>query len=95
MDDLTNVQFFQFISSRLLYPEECKKNKKQGVVKVEFVVMENGSVDRVKIVSGIDCISIDKEIERVIMLSPIWTPGKKDGINVNVKLNIPIKFKLH
>lgn len=82
-----------FIRSNLSYPREALDNKTEGVVVAAFIVEKDGSVSNVEIVKGIGN-GCDQEVIRLIRLMPKWTPGKKDNVNVRVKLNIPVEFKL-
>ena len=38
--------------------------------------------------------SLKKEAARVISCMPRWKPGKKDGKPVNVRVSMPISFRL-
>lgn len=85
--------FFQYVMKNLKYPEEARNQGIEGKVLVEFVIKNNGEVSDVKVIQGIDP-ACDEEAKRVISNSPVWTPGIKDGKNVNVKMILPITFKL-
>jgi len=89
------VGFMKFISSNLKYPKDARKQEKQGQVLVEFVVSNDGTVksESVRIVEGV-FESIDKEALRVIRLSPKWTPGTRNGQPIDMRMVMPIFFRL-
>ncbi len=86
-------EFFKFVSENLIYPEEAKKNGIEGKVFIQFIVKKDGLVSDVKCIRGIHPLC-DEEAERVISNSPNWEPGMQDGEQVNVRLILPISFKL-
>lgn len=82
-----------WIGKNLKYPDNARKKGIEGKVHVEFVVSKEGRVTNAKVVQGIDA-ACDTESLRVINMSPDWTPGQVGGKNVNVRLVLPITFKL-
>jgi protein TonB len=83
-----------FLQRKLHYPGVPRRMGIEGIVYVSFLVKGNGQVDDVKVVRGIhpDC---DKEAIRVISMLPGWKGGKQGGYPVNVRMVLPIKFKLN
>ncbi len=84
----------KWIIERIKYPEDCWKMGLQGRVLVEFVVMKDGSVAKVKAIKSPDK-SLAAEAERVIKSMPRWKPGERLGEPVNVKFFIPVMFRLN
>lgn len=82
-----------YLSQNMKYPEAAKEKNIEGTVIVTFVVKKNGEVDTVEILRGIGG-GCDEEAIRLAKESPKWTPGKKDGELVNVRMRLPIRFKL-
>lgn len=82
-----------FIQTNLKYPEEAKKHSTEGKVFVEFIVLKTGKVDSVKIIRGIGN-GCDESALELMKKSPDWKPGKQNGKLVNVKMVVPISFKL-
>jgi len=83
-----------FISKRLEYPFSAAASKIQGKVYVQFVVMEDGSVNGVKILRSADPM-LDKEAQRVVKLTDgKWTPATIKNEPVKVFFNMPISFLL-
>ena len=87
------TKFYEAIQQNLKYPEKARTNGIQGKVFVQFVVDHNGSVKDVEVVKGIGG-GCDEEAIRVISESLPWNPGSQRGINVNVRMIMPITFKL-
>lgn len=85
--------FYEYIQQNLNYPEQARKLGIQGKVFVEFVVGPDGKLTQVKAVKGIGG-GCDQEAERVISNSPEWQPGLQRGEAVNVRMILPITFKL-
>jgi len=83
----------KYMGDNVTYPEKAKEEKIEGKVFVSFVVNEKGKVTQAKIVKGANEL-LDKEALRVINKMPDWIPGKHEGKNVNVKMHLPINFKL-
>ncbi len=85
-----NGKMVEFIGQNINYPKDVNV---EGKVFVGFVVNEKGKVTDVSIVKGLH-EKLDKEAVRVISAMPNWTPGKKDGKAVSVKMTLPISYKL-
>jgi TonB family protein len=85
--------FYQYVMDNLKYPEEAKNDGKEGKVFVEFIVRRNGEIDQVKVIKGFHG-ACDEEALRVINQSPDWIPGYKDDNAVDVRLILPVTFKL-
>lgn len=81
----------KFIAENLRYPEVEKCV--QGRVIVKFYVDTLGHVCEPKIFRGLDP-AFDQEALRVVKLFPDFTPGKLNGKKVNVRMIIPVSFKL-
>jgi len=86
-------EFTKWVFKNMTYPEIAKENNIQGRVICSFVVAPDGKVVDVKILRGVDP-SLDKEAQRVINMSPKWTPGKQRNKPVRVKYTFPVIFQL-
>lgn len=64
-----------------------------GKVFVSFVIDTVGDIKDVEVVRKVDPY-LDAEAMRVIKSMPKWKPGTRYGKPINVKLFIPIQFKL-
>lgn len=61
-------------------------------VDVEFVVEKNGTLSNIKILKSSN-EGLSREVNRVLKLSPAWTPGKKNGAAARVKQSMFVDFK--
>lgn len=84
-------KFSEWVSQRLVYPDDAKEKGLQGRVTLQFRVEKDGTVTNVKVLRGLDP-SLDKEVVRVVSMSPKWTPGKKNGRVVPVIYTFPVIF---
>jgi len=83
----------QFIQKNTKYPEEAKKNNISGIVLVQFIVLKDGTVDKVSIKKGVHPL-LDNESIRVVKTLPKFIPAKRKGHEVNFLLVMPIKYTL-
>ena len=79
----------QFIRENLHYPEIARVQNITGAIHIYFVIQFNGIVRDVKVIKGLQP-DLDNEAVRVIRLMPLWKPGIRGGIPVNVRCIIPI-----
>ncbi len=86
-------EFTRWVNAHLVYPEVPKENGVQGKVTLQFTVMKDGSVGKVKVLRGADP-ALDREAVRVVSSSPKWTPGKQRDRAVNVTYTFPVIFQL-
>ncbi len=84
--------FYTQISKNLKYPKQAVRQGVDGRVFIEFVVDRNGKVNHIKVVKGIGA-GCDEEAMRVLALTH-WEPGKQRGKPVNVRMVIPMVFKV-
>ncbi len=87
------TEFSKYIARHLRYPEIAANNGVHGLVKVQFVIDETGSLVDLVIVRSADP-ALDSEALRVIQSSPKWTPGKQRNKPVKVIYTCPINFRL-
>ena len=85
--------FFFYLQENMIYPEDAKKNGIEGKVLVEFVVTKEGEIRDVTILKGLGS-GCDEAAISAVEKSDKWNPGVHDGKKVNVKLVLPITFKM-
>ena len=85
--------FAYWVSERMVYPEQAKKDSIQGRVAIGFVIDTEGNVTNISILSGSHQI-LNEEAIRAVSLSPAWTPGKENGKVVPVSFVMPLIFQL-
>lgn len=83
----------EFLYSNIQYPKEASKNGIEGLIVVNFWVMEDGSLTNVEVKRAIGG-GCDEEAVRVIKSMPNWIPGKQRGKAVIVSYNLPVRFAL-
>ena len=88
-----NDAFLSYVASKIQYPEIAKRAGVEGKIFVSFVVSASGAVSDVQVLKGIGA-GCDEEAVRVIRSMARWNPGKQNGRAVNVKVSVPIIFKL-
>ncbi len=88
-----NDALLKFLGGNIRYPELAKRAGIEGKVMVEFVIDKQGKVRNARVLRGIGA-GCDEEAIRVINMMKDWEPGKQAGKPVNVKMVIPIHFKL-
>ena len=82
-----------YLKENLTYPQTAKDQKVEGTVYLIFVVDKEGKVQNPEILRGIGA-GLDEEAIRVVKASPNWKPGMQRGHLVNVKMRLPIRFRL-
>jgi len=87
------TRFRKYLAMNLSYPKEARDKNISGKVYVQFIVTEQGKVNKVQVIRGVDPL-LDKEALRVVLSSPDWEPGIKDGKKVNVAFTFPVSFVL-
>jgi TonB family protein len=89
-----NEAMMSFLSKEIKYPKDAAEAKTEGKVYVSMVITSQGKVTKVEALRSPD-ESLSKEAKRVVNKMPDWNPGEKEGKKVNVKVVLPIMFKLN
>jgi periplasmic protein TonB len=85
-------QFYLQLSKTLQYPRQAIRHGVDGKVFVEFIVNRQGQLSNLKVIKGIGS-GCDEEAMRVLALTH-WAAGRQRGRPVNVRMIIPITFKI-
>ncbi|UTW63438.1 energy transducer TonB [bacterium SCSIO 12741] len=84
-----------YLKQNLKYPDQDRKMNVEGMVWVSFIVDRNGSVNDIEIEGMKDGSKrMEAEVLRLFYDMPSWIPGENGGDKVDVRMVIPIKFKL-
>jgi len=86
-----------YIGENVRYPKKDRRDDKEGVAYIQFVIEKDGSVTNVQVRPGTESKATEAMIEeaiRVISGMPKWKPGTQQGKPVRVKYTIPIQFRL-
>jgi len=82
----------KFLQSSLVYPAKATRKKIEGVVILQFIVDEKGTVHDAEVLSGhrmLSTAALD-----AIRQSPRWIPAELDGKKVKSYKKQPIQFRL-
>lgn len=82
-----------FLGYYLKYPENAINRNIQGVVRVQFMVFKDGSIDGLKIISSPD-ESLSEEVIRLMRESPRWKPARQFNEPVLYRHVQEVVFKL-
>lgn len=85
--------FMKWLTTNLRYPSIEQRAKRQGTVKVQFIVDADGSIKDIKIITSAGRY-FDQEVMRLMKTMPAWKPGIDKGKPAMTKVGIPIVFKL-
>lgn len=83
----------KYLSSSIKFPGKSKRHEEQGTVTIQFVVMEDGSINGVEILKSVSP-SLDNESIRVVKSMPLWTPGLTNGKPVRVVMQVPFQYSI-
>ncbi|MBN1416783.1 MAG: energy transducer TonB [Bacteroidales bacterium] len=83
--------FRKYITDNLKLTEDITRQGINGKVYVQFTIDTDGSLMDIKIIRGLHP-AIDKEVLRIVKLSPRWKPGKQQGKAVRVLMVLPIEI---
>ncbi|PIB37078.1 hypothetical protein BFP72_17540 [Reichenbachiella sp. 5M10] len=86
-------EFYQYIAQNMKYPLAARDAGVEGIVFVQFIVDTEGNITEAQVLKGIGN-GCDAEALRVVQNSQKWKPGMQDGKAVNVKMVLPITYKL-
>lgn len=82
------------LRDNIRYPDEARKQNKQGRCFVGFVVETDGSISDITIKKSAGDEALDKEAMRVVSTMPKWKPGTQGGEAVRVQFTLPISYRL-
>ncbi|MGN0282852.1 MAG: energy transducer TonB [Prevotella sp.] len=87
------VEMMKWLTKNLKYPTFAQKRKIEGMVMVQFIVADDGSMTDLKVVKSLEK-TCDNEALRVMRMMPKWKPGIQNGMPCRTMVCIPIVFKL-
>lgn len=83
----------KFLEKHLSYPEEARLKMIEGVVKISFVITDNGKLVEPSVEKGVDPL-LDNEALRLVGMMDEWRPAKKDGEKIDAEMILPVTFEL-
>ena len=92
--DTDTMAFNSWFYQNIRFPEQLRDKDIAAHYVVKFVVNSTGYVTVLEItcIKGTAHMLFENEINRVMMSSPRWTPGMKNGKAVSCQLSLPIVF---
>lgn len=94
-------KMLEFIYSNIKYPASAQEAGVEGTGVVSFIVGTDGELLEPKVVrnpstdeNGQIAKDFEKELLKITSEMPAWIPGKQAGKDVQVRFNLPVKFKL-
>lgn len=92
-----NGDLMAYLAANRHYPDSSLARAEEGRVIVQFIVGKTGRIRDPKVVRSSTFRVLDQEgmrIIRTMMDTPMWTPGRQNGKNVDVLFTLPITFKI-
>lgn len=89
----SNKAILEYIYDQINYPSYAREIGIEGSVVATMVISKTGKVEQIEIVRelGGGC---SQEVLRVLENMPDWIPGMNNFKAVNVKITVPVKFRL-
>lgn len=84
----------KYLGNNIKYPHEATEAGVQGMIMVQFIIREDGSIDEVKTIGKKVGAGLEEESIRVVKGMPKWKPGVQNGRKVDVQFTLPIRYTL-
>jgi len=88
-----NEEWLKHLSHNIRYPKEAREKGIEGMVVLQLIVNENGSISNLHVIKSVGG-GCDEEAMRMVDTKKKCSPGIKDGNPVKCYVVVPIKFKL-
>ncbi len=86
-------RFSAWANMQIMYPEDARKEKAEGLVMVEFTIDEKGKVTDTRIAKSAHK-SLDMAVLKAVSASPAWTPGTRNGKEDKFTCILPVHFDI-
>jgi len=93
----TQDLLLNYIYQNVQYPDSARFTGIEGTVVVSFVIGRDSTIKDGKVVKDIGGGCGDAALYVINAMNPLqlkWVPGKKQGTPVDVRMTIPVKFKI-
>ncbi len=94
-------KMLEFIYGNITYPASARNAGVEGTGVVSFIVGTDGEVLEPKVMRNPSkdkgsqiAKDFEKELLKITSEMPVWIPGRQAGKDVQVRFNLPVKFKL-
>lgn len=83
----------RFLATNISYPEVAQREGAEGLVVLSFMVDKSGHIKHLATLESAHP-ALDLEARRIVAAMPEWRPGTLDGVPVNVRFTLPIRFTI-
>ncbi len=84
--------FKEYIEENIKYPEEAKANNIKGVVRLKLDISASGRISNIDVKKSLG-YGCDEEAIRLVNEGPDWEPAQREGMSVESRITIRIRFK--
>lgn len=84
---------YAWLAKNVKYPQWAKDAGIEGTVHVSFIIDQYGRVSQPEILRGIGG-GCDEEVINAINRMPVWQPARQGDQAVNLRMKLPVKFKI-
>jgi TonB family protein len=84
---------FEFFRENLKYPQDAIKDSIQGVMKISFVINEEGKPVNIRTEETLGKL-FDAEAVKLIESMPPWKPALLNGKPVKSRISLPLTFEI-
>lgn len=86
---------YKFLMGEIEFPEIAATQNVQTTIYVSFVISPTGKVISPRIERSVKgAKALEDEVIKAITIMPQWIPGSNGGVNVPVRMTLPVKFTL-
>lgn len=75
-------------------PENIQEDEVSGKVLIKFDISIEGKIENIEVLSSKKSIKLNNEVQNILLKLPYITPGKVNGLPVNVTYVFPINLTL-
>lgn len=93
MPTMGHEEFKKYLEEKLFYPEEAISQGIEGRVVLQLLISRTGNILDIEVKRGLG-YGCDEEAIRLIKEGPKWSPATYDGINVESRVRVRVKFEL-
>ncbi|NRB52827.1 MAG: energy transducer TonB [Saprospiraceae bacterium] len=82
---------FEYLETKMKYPYSNAIEKEEVVVKLKFIVNEDGSLSNISVINRVDDDLAVAAIQ-ILQMMPNWEPARQDGAPLAQAVILPIPF---
>lgn len=81
-----------FLRDNQRYPTGLHEAGLGGLVVVDVVVAQDGTIGSASVLRGSGHAALDEEAVRLAGSMPAWSPGSREGSRASVRVEVPVRF---